>query len=197
MEMPRRDRKIRHLSPFEQLLRSVIVFLLGDGAPRAQVATVMKRALADAARLQRDAETLSTLYVALSKVLHTWHTETMRAQAIAARTYGMFEVSSARAAGADWDVDPTTWFQSYRGVQFYSPTAKEWRQVETSATTRAVQSTSGEILTYKGEVIQAFFSANSGGKTCTVGECFGLKDLPYLIEVKDGDIIQAGKSFAV
>lgn len=125
-----------------------------------------------------------------SEIIASWHPQTMRAQAIAARTYGMYEVAAARAKGSDWDVDPTTWFQSYRGVEIYNPATKRWSRVELDKTTTAVTATTGEIVTYKGEIIVAFFSANSGGKTCTVSECFGAKDLPYLKQAIDAAGIQ-------
>ncbi len=49
-----------------------------------------------------------------SEVIASWKTETLRAQAIAARTYGLYEVAKSRAEGDEFDVDPTTWFQSYQ-----------------------------------------------------------------------------------
>jgi len=120
-----------------------------------------------------------------SEVISTWGVETLKAQAIAARTYGLYEAAEARDRSSPWDVDPTTWFQSYRGVEFWDRIKKAWRQVETAKTSQAVAATDGEILTYRGQVIKAFFSANSGGNTCTVSECFELPDQPYLVQVQD------------
>lgn len=121
-----------------------------------------------------------------SEVLAGWHSETLRAQAIAARTYGLFEIASARAAGQDFDVDPSTWFQSYQGVQFFDRDASKWRDVELPATSDAVRATSGQVITHAGEVIKAYFSSNSGGRTCTVTECLELPDNPpYIAEIDD------------
>lgn len=39
---------------------------------------------------------------------------------------------------------------------------------------------SGEVVTYDGKVINAFFHANSGGMTENVSNVWGGKDLPYL-----------------
>lgn len=121
-----------------------------------------------------------------SEVIASWKTETLRTQAIAARTYGMYEVAKSRAEGDPYDVDPTTWFQSYQGVLFWNRDARAWRNVELASTTAAVNATGLKVITYNGEVIKAYFSSNSGGRTCTAAECFesGV-NLPYLREVDD------------
>lgn len=121
-----------------------------------------------------------------SEVISSWHRETLRAQAIAARTYGLFETAVARAQGLDFDVDPSTWYQSYQGVQFYQRDTGKFRDVELPATSEAVRSTKSEVILYKNEVIKAYFSSNSGGRTCTVSECLELNyDPPYIAEVND------------
>ena len=125
-----------------------------------------------------------------SEIISTWDPETIKAQAIAARTYGMFEVAEARSVGADWDIDPSTWFQSYRGVEFYDRNAKSWQKVELSSTSQAVTDTHGEVITYNGAIIKAYFSANSGGPTCTASECFDVPDQPYLAQVQDASDIK-------
>lgn len=121
-----------------------------------------------------------------SEVLSGWKTETLRAQAIAARSYGMYEVAKSRADGDPYDVDPTTWFQSYQGVMFWEADARVWRKVERAATTAAVNDTGLKVITYQGELIKAYFSSNSGGRTCTAAECFESgNNIPYLREVND------------
>jgi hypothetical protein len=50
-----------------------MVFLLGKSATKAELAAVMQRALAEAEALRRDSKALSNLYIALSKVIHSWH----------------------------------------------------------------------------------------------------------------------------
>lgn len=121
-----------------------------------------------------------------SEVIASWKAETLRAQAIAARTYGLYEVANSRAKGDDFDVDPTTWFQSYQGVKFWNRDAGSWRNIELPATTTAVISTGKKVIIHNGEVIKAYFSSNSGGRTCTAAECFETGvDIPYLREVND------------
>lgn len=121
-----------------------------------------------------------------SEVIASWKTETLRAQAIAARTYGLYEVALSREGGQDFDVDPSTWFQSYQGVQFWMRDTKRWKQIELTATTAAVEDTGGKVIMHAGEIIKAYFSSNSGGRTCTSSECFETSgNPPYLREVDD------------
>jgi SpoIID/LytB domain protein len=121
-----------------------------------------------------------------SEVISGWHAETLRAQAIAARTYGIFETAKARENGRDFDLDPSTWYQSYQGVKMWDPDSSSWRTVELPSTSAAVKATGSKVVTYDGEVIKALFSSNSGGRTCTIRECLEVDyDLPYLVEVDD------------
>ncbi len=126
------------------------------------------------------------LSVVPSEVISSWHPETLKAQAIAARTYGIFETASARAAGRDFDVDPSTWYQSYQGAKMWDADSSTWRTVELSSTSAAVKATGSKVLTHDGEVIKALFSSNSGGRTCTIRECLEVDyDLPYIQPVND------------
>ena len=54
-----------------------------------------------------------------------------------------------------------------------------WTKIE-----NAVNSTKGKVITYNGEVIDAFFHSNSGGKTENVSVVWGGADLPYLQSVE-------------
>lgn len=115
------------------------------------------------------------LAVVPSEMPASFGIEALKAQAVAARTYAVFHQWQARKIfGRVWDVDPTTWFQSYRGAS-----------VEHSNITPAVVATRGLILTSEDRVIEAFFSSNSGGVTCRISECFWLPDRPYAITQKD------------
>jgi SpoIID/LytB domain protein len=91
-----------------------------------------------------------------SEVFHHWHLETLKSQAVAARTYAVFHVLRARryAPNRFWDVDDTVMYQAYTGVTHRKETTDE-----------AVFATEGQILMYQGQVIQAFYHADSGGAT--------------------------------
>lgn len=121
-----------------------------------------------------------------SEILPNWHIEALKTQAVAARTYALYEMAEARTKYKRvWDVDPTTWFQSYRGVTFRRGD-REIR-VEDQATNQAVKDSRHKVLTYNKEVIKAYFSSNSGGVTCSAKECFNLlgENPPYLKSVPD------------
>lgn len=123
-----------------------------------------------------------------SEILPTWHIEALKSQAVAARTYALYEMALARVKDKkNWDVDPTTWYQSYRGVKFRRGQRSIF--VEDEATNKAVAGSRHNVLTYNGEVIKAYFSSNSGGVTCSAKECFHLEgeNPPYLISVPDAE----------
>jgi len=91
-----------------------------------------------------------------SEVFHHWPMETLKAQAVAARTYAVFHLTRARRFVPNrlWDVDDTVMYQAYTGITHHNEN-----------TDSAVFATDGQILMYQGQVIQAFFHADSGGAT--------------------------------
>lgn len=96
--------------------------------------------------------------------------EAMKAQAIAARTYALKNRGKCAADG--FDLDDTTRCEGYFGVDG-----------ETAQSNAAVNATRSEVLTYKGELIDAIFSTDSGGVTA----CDLSGDCPYLQAIKDAD----------
>lgn len=101
--------------------------------------------------------------------------EAAKAQAVAARSYGLNTIATARrnAPTREWDIVPTTANQAYFGIRFISDNAR-----------RLVGATAGKIMTHNGQVILAAFSSNSGGHTCSAKDCWG-NDVPYLQPVPD------------
>ncbi len=83
----------------------------------------------------------------------SWPQEALRAQAVAARTYAMFHLGRKHAADG-YDLCATVHCAVYRGINS-----------EHDRTTEAVLATSGEVGKHNGQVIDAVFSANSGGHT--------------------------------
>ena len=83
---------------------------------------------------------------------HYWPKEALRALAIAARTYTLFQRLSKTAV--DYDVTGDIMSQVYGGRS-----AEKWQ------TTRAVRDTEGVILTYQGRVFPAFYHSTCGGLT--------------------------------
>jgi stage II sporulation protein D len=100
-----------------------------------------------------------------------WPLEALKAQAVAARTYALYQIEKHQ--DEQWDVMATVMSQVYGG-----------RQGETPSTDQAVRETAGQILTYNQRPILAYFHSNSGGHTENTASVWGT-DLPYLEAVND------------
>ena len=96
----------------------------------------------------------------------------VEAQAIASRTYALRHM--AQAADRDWDLLATVDHQVYRGQSPGEAMARE-----------AVDATRGEVLTWGGELIDAFYSSTCGGRSEAGGDVFVDGDRPYLRSVSD------------
>lgn len=95
----------------------------------------------------------------LSKELYgSWDEQAYAAQAIAARSYALFQ--RARQQGRHYDVAGTVADQVYGG----SASSQKARD--------AVQRTRGQVLTDHGRVIPAFFSSACGGRAQDAGAIF-------------------------
>lgn len=103
----------------------------------------------------------------------SWEHEALKAQSIAARTYALHNLGKEAKKG--YDVCRTTHCQVYDGAA-----------VENIRSNEAVIATSGEVLTYNGRPIQAYFHASSGGYTDNVADLWQ-QDLPYIRAVADFD----------
>src|SRR5438067_300166 len=96
-----------------------------------------------------------------------WGTEAYKAQAVAARSYALATLRPA----SPFDLYPDNRSQMYGGVG-----------AEQAADDAAVAATAGQVLTYNGQVITAYYDSNSGGRTAAVEEVFaGVKPVPYLV----------------
>jgi len=105
----------------------------------------------------------------------SWPVEALKAQAIAARTYALYEREKQRNNPVyDLGNTPDRW-QIYKGVISESP-----------ATYKAVDETAGQVLTYNNKIILSVFHACSGGHTENVEDVWG-NSLPYLRAVQDYD----------
>lgn len=98
--------------------------------------------------------------------------EALRAQAIVARTYTMKNLGRRNTDG----------FDLFAGVadQVYGGVAAEFETVR-----RAVRSTRGEVVTYQGALIDAFFFSTCGGRTADGTEVFRSASRPYLRSIED------------
>jgi SpoIID/LytB domain protein len=98
-----------------------------------------------------------------------WPLEALKAQAVAARTYAIAKLEQ----GKEWDVVADPYAFAYYGVAREAP-----------ATNEAVSETHGQVLTYGGAPITAFYFSSSGGRTLSSQDVFGVA-LPYLRGGKD------------
>ncbi len=101
--------------------------------------------------------------------------EAMKAQAVAARTYALYQIMGGAYRARGFDVRATTDSQVYGGV---------WDERPKGNT--AVQETAGEIVTYNGQPIAAYYFSSSGGYTESAEFVWGRKS-PYLKGVPDYD----------
>jgi SpoIID/LytB domain protein len=93
------------------------------------------------------------------EVYPSWNLETLKAQALAARTYAVAHLYDK--------MDDTIRYQVYGGY--------DWKD----STTRAVEETKGEVITYNHQLINAFYSASNGGMTESNANVWGGKAVSY------------------
>ncbi len=113
----------------------------------------------------------------------SWPLEALKAQAVAARSYGL----STGIRGGNFDLYDDTRSQAYGGVA-----------AETAKTDQAVSSTRLQVVLYAGTVAQTFFFSTSGGHTennefSSLG--FGQPAIPYLRGVDDPFEADAGSPY--
>ena len=101
-----------------------------------------------------------------AEVNSAWHPEMLKVQAIAARTYALYQ--HMLSASRDYDVAASIQDQVYRG-----------RQGMDTRVEQAVESTRGLVVTHQGAPIYAAFSSTAAGITEDAMIVWS-KDLPYL-----------------
>ncbi|MCU0532676.1 MAG: SpoIID/LytB domain-containing protein [Hydrococcus sp. Prado102] len=120
------------------------------------------------------------------EAIPSWPQEALKAQAVAARTYALYQ--RAKSHNRFYDVDTSTNTQVYKGLN-----------TEYVSTHDAVKSTVGQIVTYSGQAILAAFHSSSGGHTENVEDIWS-SPLPYLRGVVDYDqtspVFQWSKTFS-
>lgn len=112
--------------------------------------------------------------------------EALNAQALVARTYTIYSIvhSGGKHGEADICDDSTccqAWISKEDRMARWNEAERElnWRKIE-----NAVNTTAGKIITYNGEVIDAFFHSNSGGTTEAPVNVWGGTNYPYLQSVE-------------
>ncbi len=111
------------------------------------------------------------------EVSHLWPMEALKAQAITARTFAVYQARKNTAQ--DYDLRRDIYSQVYGGR-----TSERW------ATNRAVDLTKGEVLKYRDELFPAYYHATCAGFTEDASNLWGI-DIPPL---KGGVCLWCGNS---
>lgn len=109
---------------------------------------------------------LYLLGVVASEVPHEWRPETLKVQAVASRTYALYQ--KRMAEGRPYHVLATEDSQMYNG-----------RSGERPSTSQAVRETTGQVLVYNGELVPAFYHSSCGGHTEDASTLWDVRE-PYL-----------------
>ena len=124
--------------------------------------------------------------VVSSEMPANYEVEALKAQAIVARTYTIYQImnNSGKHPGADICDNSSccqAWISKDERLSKWAPEEAEsnWNKI-----VDAVNSTSGRIITYQNKPINAFFHSNSGGKTESSLNIWGGIDYPYLKSVE-------------
>lgn len=106
-----------------------------------------------------------------NEIAASWGIESLKAQAVAARTYAVYNIRPNSSYGYDLEDNQNS--QVYWGYSYEKP-----------STNQAVDETKGEMIYYDGKLIQAFYHSTSGGSTEN-SENVWTAALPYARGVED------------
>lgn len=108
--------------------------------------------------------------------------EALKAQAVVARTYTIYKIVNNNKKHGEADICDSSaccqaWISKENRLSRWEEDKKEsnWNKIS-----EAVNSTIGQIITYNGEPINAFFHSNSGGTTEVPINVWGGSGYPYL-----------------
>ena len=110
-----------------------------------------------------------------------FHLEALKAQAIVARTYTIYKITTSKKHDKADICDKSTCCQAWISKEERFKRWDENKRISNwNKILQAVNDTAGKIITYKGEPINAFFHANSGGKTQVPFYVWGGTGYPFL-----------------
>ncbi len=124
--------------------------------------------------------------VVASEMPANYETEALKAQAIVARTYTIYQIINNSQKHENADICDSyaccqAWMSKEERISKWNAEEAEtnWNKI-----VEAVDSTKGKIVTYDGKPINAFFHSNSGGITESSLNIWGGIDYPYLKSVE-------------
>lgn len=104
-----------------------------------------------------------------NEISSKWPVEAVKAQAVVARTYAMYQMNNH--PDSQYDIEGTVMGQVYAGAASEDPAAQ-----------KAVSETAGEILTFAGEPALTVYHSNAGGITDSSRDIWS-EYYPYLLSV--------------
>lgn len=110
--------------------------------------------------------------------------EALKAQATVARTYTLYQIENGKKHENSDMCDSSECCQAWVSKEKRFESWKENQEEKWNKLREAVYSCSGDIITYNGKPIDAFFHSNSGGKTELPVNVWGGTDYPYLQAVE-------------
>ena len=110
----------------------------------------------------------------------TFEKEALKAQAVASRSYAMYQMTNTK--DKEYDVVNTTTNQVYLTDEKLKENWKDEYPQKINKIKEAIIETKGEYLTYQGNIVNAMFFSTSVGKTENSEEVF-VSALPYLRSV--------------
>ncbi len=123
-----------------------------------------------------------------TEVSPSWPTDTLKAQAIAARSYVYFNMAHNQYFPNPkiYDIDDSNHYQAFSGLTNVH-----------DLTDAALAATQGQILTHAGQVFPTFFDSDAGGHTESAATAFNLP-APYCIaEPEPSVVVDAVKTWTV
>ena len=107
--------------------------------------------------------------------------EALKAQAIVARTYTIYKITTSKKHENADICDKSTCCQAWISKEDRFKRWDEDKRISNwNKIVKAVNETAGKIITYEGKPINAFFHSNSGGKTQVPFYVWGGTGYPYL-----------------
>lgn len=108
--------------------------------------------------------------------------EAVKAQAVAARTYTLSHLN--QFLDKPYDLESDTRDQLYGGVAIEDPFLNQ-----------AIDETRGQVATYQGQFINAYYHANCGGNTEYISQVWDKPQENYLVPVNDSDYCRWAKNY--
>ena len=110
-----------------------------------------------------------------------FHLEALKAQAIVARTYTIYKITTSKKHDKADICDKSTCCQAWISKEERFKKWDEDKRISNwNKILQAVNDTAGKIIVYEGKPINAFFHSNSGGKTQVPFYVWGGTGYPYL-----------------